>query len=151
MKSDIEDGLAVETAKNALGTDKNGLLELTSETADKLRDGMAEAIVKKENEDNKENPYYQKVTWDDLMKKLGSNATMEEFRTKVYEPMISSFSPEKLYNVQGKTNNQYITNNSSATFNATFNISEATDADKVAKVVRTEVVDLLQKTYNKIK
>ncbi len=151
MKSDIEDAIAVEQAKSALGTDEKGLLGLDNSAINGIQNGLAKAVVEKENEDNKDNPHYKDVTWADLMKKLGSNATMEEFKAKVYDPMMSSFSPEKLYNIQGGSNNQYITNNSPATFTATFNISGATDPNEVAKVVRTEITDLLQRTYNKIK
>ncbi len=151
MKSDIEDIIAVEQAKTALDTDENGLLTLDKSAIDGIQNGLAKAVVNKGNEDNKENPYYQKVTWDDLMKKLGSNATMEEFRAAFY-PTLNTMQPALAYDVQGKTNYQYVTNNNGTTnFTANFNISEATDADKVAKVVKTEITGLLQKTYNKIK
>ncbi len=150
-KSDIEDAIAVEQAKSALGTDEKGLLDLGNSAIDSIQNGLAKAVVEKENEDNKGNPYYKDVTWADLMKKLGSNATMDEFKAKVYDPMMRSFSPEKLYNIQGGSNNQYITNNSPTTVTATFNISGVTDPNEVAKVVRTEITDLLQRTYNKVK
>ena len=138
MRSDIEDAITVEQAKKALKTDENGLLNLDEKTAKNIRDGLAEAVLKKDKQDNSGNPYYQPVTMDDLLKKLGATVTSEQAKAIFAESLRTTPLPNT--NMQAfnnnTTNNSYVNNASSSsnrniTINPVFNIYDASDPVKI--------------------
>ncbi len=138
MRSDIEDAITVEQAKKALKTDENGLLSLDEKTAKNIRDGLAEAVLKKDKQDNSGNPYYQPVTLDSFLKSLGATVTGEQARAILSDSLNNMKFPQT--NMQAfnsnTTNNSYVNNTSSSsnrniTINPVFNIYDASDPAKI--------------------
>ena len=137
MKSDIEDAITVEQAKKALKTDENGLLNLDEKTAKNIRDGLAGAVLEKDKQDNSGNPYYQNVTLDDLLKKLGATVNGEQATAIFADHLRNMQLPQT--NMQAfnsnTTNNSYVNNTSSSnrnvSLNSTFNIYDASDPVKI--------------------
>lgn len=78
LEQNIEDAKTVEQAMAALGlTDEKDLLNLSGAVKEGIKNGFAEAIIEKDNEENKDktdkngSPLYTPVTLDDILKSMG--------------------------------------------------------------------------------
>ena len=165
LEQNIENCQTVEQAKAALGiTDEKDFLNLPDSVKDDITNGLADAIVKKSNEENKDKvdangkSLYKPVTLDDVLKSMGATVTVKDLHA-----MKNSLPTEAVYNAVSKgiadglneykeqaVNSSVVNNNCSGnTFNITVN--EAKDGTNVAEVVRNEITDLLTKYCNSIK
>lgn len=151
MENNIQDTLTVEQAKKALGTDEQGLLSLDDKTIAGIRDGLAEATYKKDVEDNKDNPKYQVVSFDDFLKSVGATVSPKDFQA-----MVGSFNTNKSIfnpNVGNILKNMQTVNNKTMNnvVNAVFNIYDATDPQNMVKYIDKYMRDLFTKTLNSVK
>ncbi len=157
LESEIEDAKNIAQAVNALGlSDESGLLTLPDNTVEEIRNGLAEAVLQKDIEDNKNNPKYTIVTLDELLKRFGSTATAEEAsgillgnNRSAYDSAVQGF--KNALNEQADNAVSSIVNNGGTNLNNTFNIYDAADPDKVARIVNREITDLFTKVGNSIK
>lgn len=153
MESDIKDNLTVEKAKNALGTDEEGLLHLDEKVAESIQKGLAGAVLAKDREDNKDNPYYGKfktVTLDDVLKSMGATVNSVEFKSMMAD--LTPNIPVNPYKVDGTVHTDYVVNNNgTTTFNATFNITGTANPNEVANIVKQNISGLIKDMYNKEK
>lgn len=153
MESDIKDNLTVEKAKNALGTDEEGLLHLDEKVAESIQKGLTGAVLAKDREDNKDNPYYGKfktVTLDDVLKSMGATVNSVEFKSMMAD--LTPNIPVNPYKVDGTVHTDYVVNNNgTTTFNATFNITGTANPNEVANIVKQNISGLIKDMYNKEK
>ena len=123
----------------------------------KLKNGLTEATLQKDIEDNKGNDEYVRVSMDEILQRLGANVTAEEF----YKSFLSADTKRAMYEastknyadaLNGQMNSSIINNGGTNVTNYnTFQIYDATDPDKVAKVVNQEMTNLFTKIGNSIK
>ena len=159
LGSEIEEAKTIAQAVNALGlSDESELLTLPDETVEKIKNGLTEATLQKDIEDNKGNDEYVRVSMDEILQRLGANVTAEEF----YKSFLSADTKRAMYEASTKNyadalNGQFNSNvlnnvnNNSSPNTVTFNIYDATDPNKVAKVVNQEMTNLFTKIGNSIK
>lgn len=151
ISDEIKSGIAIEQTTKALGTDTKGLLKLSEQNRQDIIKGLAEATLKKDYEDNKDNAKYTKVTLDDVLKHLGASVTADEFRsmwknmnnTQIDRTAVDSYSERK-----SEAINTY---NNPTTINSTFNISGATDPQETANVVNEQLNRFLTQFVNRQK
>lgn len=150
MENDVKDTLTVEQAKKALNTDEKGLLSLDEKTVNGIRDGLAEAVYKKDVEDNKENDKYVSIDMDTFLKQLGASVSYAEFQNIANN--LSSVAPAITPMTNNTTSNsQTITNSRMINMTNNFNIYDATDPQKVAVEVKGYMKQLLTETINSTK
>lgn len=159
LGSEIEEAKTIAQAVNALGlSDESKLLTLPDETVEEIKNGLTEATLQKDIEDNKGNDEYVRVSMDEILQRLGATVTAEEF----YKSFLSADTKRAMYEASTKNyadalNGQFNSNalnnvnNNSSPNTITFNIYDATDPNKVAKVVNQEMTNLFTKIGNSIK
>ncbi|MBP0983192.1 MAG: hypothetical protein J6A19_05640, partial [Oscillospiraceae bacterium] len=156
MENDVQDTLTVEQAKKALGTDEKGLLSLDEKTINGIRDGLAEAVYKKDVEDNKDNEKYVEVSMDNFLKSLGATVSWAEFKEIANNIMGTVPAVTPLSNIGGSSNttnvsNSSIVNNKPVNINSNITINEASDPVETANVVQNYMKNLLTQTINSTK
>jgi hypothetical protein len=158
LGSEIEEAKTIAQAVNALGlSDESELLTLPDETVEEIKNGLTEATLQKDIEDNKGKDEYVRVSMDEILQRLGANVTAEEF----YKSFLSADTKRAMYEastknyadaLNGQMNSSIINNGGTNVTNYnTFQIYDATDPDKVAKVVNQEMTNLFTKIGNSIK
>lgn len=158
LGSEIEEAKTIAQAVNALGlSDESELLTLPDETVEEIKNGLTEATLQKDIEDNKGNDEYVRVSMDEILQRLGANVTAEEF----YKSFLSADTKRAMYEastknyadaLNGQMNSSIINNGGTNVTNYnTFQIYDATDPDKVARVVNREMTNLFTKIGNSIK
>ena len=165
LEQNIEDAKTVEQAMAALGlTDEKDLLNLSDAVKEGIKNGLAEAIIEKDNEENKDktdkdgNPLYTPVTLDDILKSMGATVTAEDLKAMknelpteaVYNAAVKGFS-DSLKEFTENAVNSSVVNNGGIVVSPTFNIYDANDPDNIAKVVNSEITNLLTRYNNSIK
>ena len=158
MKSDIEDLITIEKAKNALDLDEQGLLNLPPETAKEIQEGLANAVLKKDKEDNKDNKEYERfgdVVIDRLLKKWGSPLTAEEAFKKWDAISYNSGFPTDFLNPSNGNvvDNSEVYNNSNKniTFAPNITVYGGSSEQEIADIAVKEMEKVFRATYNSIK
>lgn len=150
MESNAKDQLAIEQAKKTLGTDENGLLNLSEKDAQAIRDGLATAIYNKDVNDNKDNDKYVSVSLDDFLKGLGANVTPQQFQAMA--KTTTNNTPISAPITNSTVNNaQSIVNNKSVTLNNTFNVYDSKDGNDVVEKIKSYMNKTLRTAINSIK
>ncbi len=158
LESEIEDAKNIAQAVNALGlSDESELLTLPNETVEEIKNGLTEATLQKDIEDNKGNDEYIPVSMDEILQRMGATVTAEDF----YKSISGAENQREMYNIgtkqyadalNGQMNGAVINNGGTNVTNYnTFQIYDATDPDKVARVVNQEMTNLFTKIGNSIK
>lgn len=159
LEQNIEDAKTVEQAKTALGlADEKDLLNLSDAVKEGIKNGLAEAIIEKDNEDNKDNTYYKPADLNDVLKSLGATVTAEELKSMkselpteaVYNAAVKGFA-DSLKDFSKEAVQNVTNNNNGMVVSPTFNIYDASDPNKVAEVVNSEITNLLTRYNNSIK
>lgn len=165
LEQNIEDAKTVEQAKTALGlADENDLLNLSDAVKEGIKNGLAEAIIEKDNEENKDkvgkngNSLYTPVALDDVLKFLRASVTAEDLKTMkselpteaVYNAAVKGFA-DSMKEFSEKAVQNVTNNNNGMVVSPTFNIYDASDPNKVAEVVNSEITNLLTRYNNSIK
>lgn len=156
MKSDIEDLIAIEKAKNALQLDEQGLLNLPPETVKEIQEGMVNSVLEKDKEDNKDNTEYQKfgkVTADEILRRLGSPLTFDEFQMQWYSNTVSPspFDYSAMTNNAGNTPEIYNNSTKNVSFAPNITVNGGKDAQEIADIAVKEMEKVFQSAYNSIK
>ena len=158
LEQNIEDAKTVEQAKTALGlADEKDLLNLSDAVKEGIKNGLAEAIIEKDNKDNKDNEYYTPADLNDVLKSMGASVTAEDLKAMkselptqaVYDAAVKGFA-DSLKEFSEKAV-QNVTNNNGMVISPTFNIYDASDPKKIAEAVNSEMTDLLTRYNNSIK
>ena len=157
LESEIEDAKNIAQAVKALGlNDESELLNLPDDTVEEIRNGFAESTLQKDIEDNKNNEDYVIVSMDELLQSLGAKVNAAEAvqilggnNQSVYDAAVQGF--KDALNEQANNAVSSVVNNGGTNFTNTFNIYDATDPDKVARIVNQEITDLFTKIGNSIK
>lgn len=158
LGSEIEEAKTIAQAVNALGlSDESELLTLPNETVEEIKNGLTEATLQKDIEDNKGNDEYIPVSMDEILQRMGATVTAEDF----YKSISGAENQREMYNIgtkqyadalNGQMNGAVINNGGTNVTNYnTFQIYDATDPDKVARVVNQEMTNLFTKIGNSIK
>lgn len=158
LESEIEEAKTIAQAVNALGlSDESELLTLPNETVEEIKNGLTEATLQKDIEDNKGNDEYIPVSMDEILQRMGATVTAEDF----YKSISGAENQREMYNIgtkqyadalNGQMNGAVINNGGTNVTNYnTFQIYDATDPDKVARVVNQEMTNLFTKIGNSIK
>ena len=159
LESEIEEAKTIAQAVNALGlSDESELLTLPDETVEEIKNGLTEATLQKDIEDNKGNDEYIPVSMDEILQRMGATVTAEDF----YKSISGAENQREMYNIgtkqyadalNGQMNGAIpnIVNNGGTNITNTFQIYDATDPDKVARVVNQEMTNLFTKIGNSIK
>lgn len=150
MKSEIEELIDIEKAKNALDLDEKGLLNLPADKAKEIQEGLADAVLKKDKEDNKENDEYKKfgnITPDEFLKRLGSPLSFEEFskkwNTNMTTPSIADYAAQS----SSVVNNSEVFNNNSKkeiNFAPNITVNGVNDPEAVRGAVRDEMTEIFR-------
>lgn len=160
LEQNIQDSLAISQAMKAYGlTDPSQLLSLPESVKEGIINGLADATIQKDIEDNKENVEHIAVTLDDVLANLGSNKKMADL-----SPDILDNVKQAAYNnaVQGfveaaKDMTESMINNTTNVNNPTLNqtnsivINDATDPEKVGQEVSNYIKNLLTQYNNSLK
>lgn len=155
LEGNIDNAKIIAQAMKALGLiDQSELLNLPQETIEAIKTGLSEAIIQKEKEENKDNDYYQEITMEDFLKELGAKIDANSLPNllsgdSTYGTAVQSF----VESLKEQANNAVssVVNNGGTNVMNTFNIYDATDPEKVAKVVNQEITNLFTKVNNSIK
>lgn len=157
LESEIEESKTIAQALSALGlSDEKDLLNLSESVKTGIKEGLTEAILAKEKEDNKDNDQYISVTADDILKHLGAKVSTEDIAgldnitQSIFDNAAKSFA-QSLKEYTDSNINNVVNNNSGTVISPTFNINGVTDPQEVAKVVNTEMTNLFTKLSNSIK
>lgn len=166
LEQNIEDAKTVEQAKSALGlADEKDLLNLSDAIKEGIKNGLADAIVKKDNEENKDkvdangNSLYTPVSLNDVLKSMGASVTAEDLKSiknelptkSAYDAMVKGFTDSLKEFTDNAVNSSVVNNNGGTVISPTIIINDATDPDKIAKVVNAEITNLFTKVGNSIK
>ena len=158
LESEIEDAKNIAQAVNALGlSDESELLTLPDDTVEDITNKFAEAVLQKDIEDNKGNDDYVIVSMDEILQRLGAKVNAEEafriLRGEGSQRMAHEAATKNYADaLNGQFNSTILNNvNNSNPNTVTFNIYDATDPNKVAKVVNQEMTNLFTKIGNSIK
>lgn len=157
LEENINNSATVAEALKTLGlSDEKDLMSLSDSVKQGIKEGLAEAIVNKNNEDNKDNDKYTPVTLDDVLSNLGAKVTSADIEKlgiitkKDFDSAVKNFA-DSLKEYQEANVSNVTNNNSGMVVSPTFNISGVTDPEEVAKVVNSEMTNLFTKLNNSIK
>lgn len=157
LEEDINNAKTVEQAKKALGlTDENDLLNLTDAVKEGIKEGLADAIVKKDAEDNKGNEKYQTATLDDILKAMGASVTAEDIK-KMGDSLPTLTGHNAAQNVANDIKKSAddmvakVVNNTGNIINATFNINGADDPEEISRIVNRDLTNLFTQIGNAYK
>ena len=157
LEENINNSATVAEALKTLGlSDEKDLMSLSDSVKQGIKEGLTEAIVNKNNEDNKDNDKYTPVTLDDVLSNLGAKVTSADIEKlgiitkKDFDSAVKSFA-DSLKEYQEANVSNVTNNNSGMVVSPTFNISGVTDPEEVAKVVNSEMTNLFTKLNNSIK
>lgn len=158
LEQDIRDALTIEQAKAALGLDKDSdLLDLPDDVVDDIKTNLADAVRKKDIEDNKGNKKYKEVTLDSLLAELGADkragdipsSVFDDVKQSAYNSMVKGFAEALKDDRENRVEN--VSYNNSPVINANFVINEADDPKSVADTVHKEIGNLLREYCNSVK
>ena len=158
LEQDIRDALTIEQAKAALGLDKDSdLLDLPDDVVDDIKTNLADAVRKKDIEDNKGNKKYKEVTLDSLLAELGADkragdipsSVFDDVKRSAYNSMVKGFAEALKDDRENRVEN--VSYNNSPVINANFVINEADDPKSVADTVHKEIGNLLREYCNSVK
>ena len=138
-------------------TDPSQLLNLSDSIKEDIKGGLADAIVQKDIEDNKENVKHIAVTLDDVLANLGSDKKLSDLSPDIldnvkqaaYKSVVQDFVDTLKTSADNMVNN--VSYNNSPTFNANFNIYDAKDPQVIAETVRQELNNFLIEYNNNVK
>ena len=157
LEGNIEDSKNIAQALSALGlSEEKDLLNLSDSVKQGIKEGLAEAILTKDQEDNIDNDQYVSVNLDDVLTHLGASVTADDIRSldlitkEDFNSAINDFA-QSMKEYQDKNVSNVINNSGGMTISPTFNINGVTDPNEVAKVVNTEMTNLFTKMNNSIK
>ena len=157
LEENINNSATVAEALKTLGlSDEKDLMSLSDSVKQGIKEGLTEAIVNKNNEDNKDNDKYTPVTLDDVLSNLGAKVTSADIEKlgiitkKDFDSAVKNFA-DSLKEYQEANVSNVTNNNSGMVVSPTFNISGVTDPEEVAKVVNSEMTNLFTKLNNSIK
>lgn len=154
LEEDINNAKTVEQAKKALGlTDENDLLNLTDAVKEGIKEGLADAIVKKDAEDNKGNEKYQPVALNDILKAMGASVTAEDIKKMGDSlPILTGYNAAQNFaNDIKKSADDMVTkviNNTGNTVNAKFYISGVNDPEEISRIVNRDLTNLFTQIGN---
>lgn len=158
LEQNIQDALTIEQAKAALGLDNDSdLLDLPGDVVDDIKTSLADAVRKKDTEDNKGNEKYKEVTLDSLLAELGADkkvgdipsSVFDDVKRSAYNSMVNGFAEALKEDRENRVEN--ISYNNSPVINANFVIDGADDPQSIADTVHKEIGDLLREYCNSIK
>lgn len=159
LEDNIEKAKVINQAMQALGLkDESELLNLPANVREGIIQGLTKATLNKEQEDNKDNKLYTPADLNDVLKSLGATVTAEDLKAMkselpteaVYNAAVKGFS-DSLKEFADKAVQNVTNNNNGMVVSPTFNIYDASDPNKVAKVVDDKITDLLTRYNNSIK
>lgn len=157
-EDDINSAKAIAQAMQALNVNSEGeLLTIPESIKDGLINGLAESTLQKDIEENAENTKYIKIGFDELLRHMGVNTTSKDVADVVSKlPDVSQYKSaasiaESLKEFQEQAVNSVVNNNGGTVINNSFTINDATDPDKIAKVVVSTIKDEFTKVNNAIK
>ena len=166
LEQDIENANTVEQAKSALGlADEKDLLNLPEAVKDGIKNGLAEVIVEKSNQENEDktdrdgNSLYTPATLDDVLKSIGATVTADDIKSMAselpaqaaYNAAVKGFADSLNEFRESLVNSASVVNNGGVVINNSFTINDASDAEKVGEVVEDHISDLLTRYCNSIK
>lgn len=166
LEQDIENANTVEQAKSALGlADEKDLLNLPEAVKDGIKNGLAEVLVEKSNQKNKDktdrdgNSLYTPATLDDVLKSIGATVTADDIKSMAselpaqaaYNAAVKGFADSLNEFRESLVNSASVVNNGGVVINNSFTINDASDAEKVGEVVEDHISDLLTRYCNSIK
>lgn len=158
LEDNIEKAKFINQAMQALGLkNESELLNLPADVREGIVQGLTEATLNKEKEDNKDNKRYTPADLTDVLKSLGATVTAEELKAMknelpteaVYNAAVKGFS-DSLKEFADKAV-QNVTTNNEVTINNTYNISGVTDPEEISSVVNRDIKNLLTRYCNSIK
>ena len=157
IEGEIEDSKNIAQALAALGlSEEKDLLNLSDSVKQGIKEGLAEALLTKEQEENKDNSKYVPVSLDDVLKHLGASVTSEDINSlnliSKNDYSASQKLADNLKAYQDENINSVVNNNSGGMIvSPTFYVNGVTDPNEVAKVVNSELTNLFTKINNSIK
>lgn len=134
-------------------------MTLSDDTVEEIRNGLAGATLQKEIEDNKKNNNedYVVVSFDELLQSMGAKVNAAEAaqilagnNQSVYNAAIQGFK-DALNDLSNNASSIVNNGGTNVTNYNTFEIYDATDPDKVARIVNQEMTTLFTKIGNSIK
>lgn len=157
LENNIEDSKTIAQALSALGlSEEKDLLNLSDSVKQGIKEGLAEAILTKDQEDNKDNDKYVPVNLDDVLSHLGATVTAEDIKSlnlitkDDFNNAVQDFATS-MKEYQDANVSNVINNSGGMVISPTFNINGVTDPNEVAKVVNSEMTNLFTKINNSIK
>lgn len=157
LENNIEDSKNIAQALSALGlSEEKDLLNLSDSVKQGIKEGLAEAILTKDQEDNKDNDKYVPVNLDDVLSHLGATVTAEDIKSlnlitkDDFNNAVQDFATS-MKEYQDANVSNVINNSGGMVISPTFNINGVTDPNEVAKVVNSEMTNLFTKINNSIK
>lgn len=157
LENNIEDSKTITQALSALGlSEEKDLLNLSDSVKQGIKEGLAEAILTKDQEDNKDNDKYVPVNLDDVLSHLGATVTAEDIKSlnlitkDDFNNAVQDFATS-MKEYQDANVSNVINNSGGMVISPTFNINGVTDPNEVAKVVNSEMTNLFTKINNSIK
>lgn len=142
-EQDIQDAMTVRQALKQLGlSSEKDLAALPESTLRGISDKLADAMVRKENEDNKENPEYKPVTLDDILKSMGAGVTAEEFKRASSDlPTLNEYNLAKTFADELKKQREdmvsSVVNNSGNVFSPNIYVTTQSEKDIAGEVEKT--------------
>lgn len=157
LENNIEDSKTIAQALSALGlSEEKDLLNLSDSVKQGIKEGLSEAILTKDQEDNKDNDKYVPVNLDDVLSHLGATVTAEDIKSlnlitkDDFNNAVQDFATS-MKEYQDANVSNVINNSGGMVISPTFNINGVTDPNEVAKVVNSEMTNLFTKINNSIK
>lgn len=166
LEQNIEDAKIVEQAMAALGlADEKDLLNLSDAVKQGIKNGLAEAIIEKNNEENKDktdkngNSLYAPVTLNDVLKSMGATVTAEDLKAMknelpseaVYNAAVKGFA-DSLREFSEKAVQNIVNNNNGNTINnPVFNINGVNDPKAITQAIHDYLTNLYTSMGNSIK
>ncbi len=164
LEQNIENTNTVEQAKTALGlADEKDLLNLSDAVKEGIKNGLAEAIVAKSNEENKDkigadgNSLYTPVSFEDVLKNMGVTASAEVVKemiptAEIYNSAVKDFADALKSQANDLVDKaSVINNNGNTVINNSFVINGAYDEEKVANTVLGKLTETFTKLGNSVK
>lgn len=167
LEQNIRDAMTIEQAKALLGlSEDSDLLNLSEEEKQKIISGLTNALNQKDIEENKDktdsngNSTYAPITTDDILKSLGATITADDlkgefltdFKNGIYDSAVKAFTDSlEAYKNNAVSSSVVNNTNGGTVVSPTINIYDASDPDKIAKVVVDEMKNLFTQVGNSIK
>lgn len=160
LEQNIQNSMAISQAMKALGlSDSSQLLNLPDDVKEGIINGLADATIQKDIEDNKENVEHIAVTLDNVLANLGSNKTMadlspdilDDVKQVAYNNAVQGFVEAARDMADNMINNTTNVNNPTINQTNSIVINDATDPEKVGQAVGDYIKDMLTQYNNSLK